>query len=41
MAQLALFWSIMLPLIMYHQLQLIVCFALARRYAARATAAAK
>jgi sodium/bile acid cotransporter 7 len=32
---------IMLPLIMYHQLQLIVCFALARRYAARATPAAK
>jgi sodium/bile acid cotransporter 7 len=27
---------IMLPLLMYHQLQLIVCFALARRYAARA-----
>jgi sodium/bile acid cotransporter 7 len=30
---------IMLPLLMYHQLQLIVCFALARRYAARAVAA--
>jgi sodium/bile acid cotransporter 7 len=30
---------IMLPLLMYHQLQLLVCFALARRYAARAGAA--
>ena len=30
---------IMLPLLMYHQLQLVVCFALARRYAARAEAA--
>jgi sodium/bile acid cotransporter 7 len=26
----------MLPLILYHQLQLIVCAVLARRYAARA-----
>ena len=30
---------IMLPLLMYHQLQLVVCFALARRYAARAVSA--
>ena len=32
---------IMLPIMLYHQLQLIVCSILARRYAARAAAAAR